>query len=144
LPYNEHTLKYPNHPQAGSTQFDKTGYTWVPNPLGAKPKDVIDIPTISNGMSEKTKHPTQKPEELIRKIILASSNIGDLIVDPFCGSGTTPVCAEQLNRKWLSCDLSEEYLNWSIERIISIDKDWDIEKWINYDNINYKRRKSAK
>ena len=64
-----------------------------------RPKDVIEIPTTCNGMHEKTPHPTQKPEELLRKIVLASSNAGDLVIDPFLGSGTTAVVAEQLGRK---------------------------------------------
>lgn len=153
IPYGEHTLKYPSHPQAETSQYGngKNGnHVWEPNPLGAKPKDVleipqdiIEVPTTCNGMHEKTPHPTQKPEELIRKIILASSNIGDTILDPFCGSGTTPVCAEQLQRKWLACDLSREYLEWASNRIELVE-DWSIEKWIKYDFENQRRRNSIR
>lgn len=146
IPYGEHTLKYPSHPQAETSQYGngKNGnHIWEPNPLGAKPKDVLEIPTTCNGMHEKTPHPTQKPEELLRKIILASSNIGDTVLDPFCGSGTTPVCAEQLNRKWLSCDLSEEYLGWAANRIDLVE-DWSIEQWNKYDFENLKRRNSIR
>lgn len=99
LPYSNHTLKYPTHPQAETSQYgDKKngGRLWTPNPLGAKPKDVIEIPTTCNGMNEKTPHPTQKPEELLRKFILVSSNPGDIVIDPFLGSGTTAVVSEQL------------------------------------------------
>ena len=146
IPYGEHTLKYPSHPQAETSQYGKgknCNHIWEPNPLGAKPKDVLEIPTTCNGMHEKTPHPTQKPEELLRKIILSSSNIGDAILDPFCGSGTTPVCAEQLNRKWLACDLSEEYLGWAAKRIDLVE-DWSIEQWIKYDFENQKRRNSIR
>lgn len=94
-------------------------------------------------MHEKTPHPTQKPEELLRKIILASSNTGDIVLDPFCGSGTTVVCAEQLQRKWLACDLSTEYLDWAVNRIELVEG-WSIEKWINYDFENLKRRNSIR
>jgi site-specific DNA-methyltransferase (adenine-specific) len=142
IPYGEHTLKYPTHPQAESSQYGngkKGKRTWEPNPLGAKPKDVMEIPTTCNGMHEKTPHPTQKPEELLRKIILASSNKGDTIIDPFCGSGTTPTCSEQLKRKWLACDLSSEYLDWAVNRIELVEE-WDIEKWRKYDFENLKRR----
>jgi site-specific DNA-methyltransferase (adenine-specific) len=141
-PYSEHTLKYPNHPQAETSQYGngKNGnHIWKPNPLGAKPKDVLEIPTTCNGMHEKTPHPTQKPEELLRKMILASSNVDDIVLDPFCGSGTTPVCAEQLHRKWLACDLSSQYLDWAVNRIELVE-DWPIEKWIKYDLENQKRR----
>lgn len=146
IPYGEHTLKYPSHPQAESSQYGngKNGNkTWEPNPLGAKPKDVMEIPTTCNGMHEKTPHPTQKPEELVRKIILASSNEGDIIIDPFCGSGTTPVCSEQLKRKWQACDLSSEYLDWAVNRIELVEE-WDIEKWRKYDFDNLKRRNSIR
>ena len=94
-------------------------------------------------MLEKTPHPTQKPEELLRKILLASSNEGDVVLDPFCGSGTTPVCSEQLKRKWLACDLSPEYLDWAAHRIELVEE-WSIEKWINYDFENLKRRNSIR
>ena len=151
IPYNAHTLKYPSHPQAVTSQYGngkKRAENWEPNPLGAKPKDVleipqdlIEIPTTCNGMHEKTPHPTQKPEELLRKLILASSDIGAIVLDPFCGSGTTPVCAEQLKRRWIGCDMSEEYLDWALNRIELVE-DWDIEKWIKYDLENQKRRNS--
>ncbi|HNW97418.1 MAG TPA: site-specific DNA-methyltransferase [Bacteroidales bacterium] len=146
IPYGEHTLKYPSHPQAETSQYGNgknSEHIWEPNPLGAKPKDVIEIPTTCNGMHEKTPHPTQKPEELLRKIILASSNIGDLVLDPFCGSGTTPVCSEQLQRKWLACDLSPEFLEWTITRIETVES-WSIEKWLKYDFENLKRRSSIR
>jgi site-specific DNA-methyltransferase (adenine-specific) len=153
IPYGEHTLKYPSHPQAETSQYGNgksSAQNWEPNPLGAKPKDVleipqdiIEVPTTCNGMHEKTPHPTQKPEELLRKIILASSNPGDTVLDPFCGSGTTPVCAEQLNRKWLSCDLSAEYLDWACNRIEMVEE-WTVEQWIKYDFDNQKRRNSIR
>lgn len=146
IPYSEHTLKYPSHPQAITSQFgkeDNNGHVWHPNPDGAKPKDVLDIPTTCNGMHEKTSHATQKPEELLRKIILASSNEGDVILDPFLGSGTTAVCAEQLNRKWLGCDITAEYLTWAVERLELVEE-WSIEKWKKYDFENLKRRNSIR
>ncbi|WMJ75476.1 DNA methyltransferase [Cytophagaceae bacterium ABcell3] len=112
IPYNDHTLKYPKRKQAETSQFGngkKSEYVWEPNPLGAKPKDVFEIPTISNGSWEKTPHPTQKPLELLRRIILSSSNPDSTIVDPFGGSGTTYAVAEAYGRSWLGCDLSKEY-----------------------------------
>ncbi len=102
VPYGTHTLKYPDHPQAETSQYGKGNHKdhlWPPNPKGAKPRNVLEIPTTCNGMHEKTAHPTQKPEELLRKIVLASSNPDDLVLDPFLGSGTTAVVAEQLKRR---------------------------------------------
>ena len=146
IPYGAHTLKYPSHPQAKSSQYGngkERKEAWQPHPRGAKPKDVIELPTTCNGMHEKTPHPTQKPEELIRKLVLASSNADDLVVDPFFGSGTTPVVAEQLGRRWAGCDLSEEYGGWAVERLESVER-WPVEKWIAYDRANEERRRSIR
>lgn len=115
IPYGSHTLKYPEHPQAETSQYgqgNNKGRLWQPHPRGAKPRDVIEIPTACNEMHEKTPHPTQKPEELLRQFVLASSNPGELVVDPFLGSGTTAVVAEQMKHRWLGCDLSPEHCRW--------------------------------
>ena len=53
-------------------------------------------------------YPTQKPLALLRRIIAASSNEGDLVLDPFCGSGTTCVAAQEMGRDWIGIDMSEE------------------------------------
>jgi site-specific DNA-methyltransferase (adenine-specific) len=147
IPYGDHTVKYPGHPQAETSQYGKGNgrgdRVWRPHPRGAKPKDVIEIPTTCNGMHEKTRHPTQKPEELVRKLVLASSDAGDMVVDPFVGSGTTAVVAEQLGRKWKGCDLSLEYCGWAAQRIELVE-DWPVEKWIQYDLENARRRKSIR
>jgi site-specific DNA-methyltransferase (adenine-specific) len=63
------------------------------------------------------KHPTQKPIELLKRIILASSKEGDLVLDPFCGSSTTGVAALLLKRKYVGMDLEEEYLDLSKKRL---------------------------
>ena len=72
---------------------------------------VLEIPTISNGAWEKYPHLTQKPVELLRTVILSSSNPGSIILDPFGGSGTTFAVAEAYNRKWLGTELKLEYCN---------------------------------
>ncbi|HEX9989128.1 MAG TPA: site-specific DNA-methyltransferase [Chloroflexia bacterium] len=146
VPYGNHTLKYPEHPQAETSHYGNgrnNDRLWQPHPRGAKPRDVIEIPTTCNGMHEKTPHPTQKPEELLRKIILASSNPGDLIVDPFVGSGTSVVAAEQLRRKWKGCDITLEYCKWASDRLELVEE-WPIEKWMQFDLENEKRRKSIR
>lgn len=112
IPYNAHTLKYPKRTQAETSQYSngkKNKNVWTPNPLGAKPKDVIEIPTISNGSWERYPHLTQKPVELLTKIVLSSSNEGDLVLDPFGGSGTTYAVSEAFNRKWMGTELELEY-----------------------------------
>ncbi len=120
IPYNAHTLKYPSKPQAETSQYNNGNgreYIWEPNPLGAKPKDVLEIPTLSNGSWEKTPHLTQKPVELVKRCILASSNQGDTVVDPFGGSGTTYAVAEALKRKWIGSEIKEEYCEIIKERV---------------------------
>ena len=144
IPYGKHTLKYPDHPQADSSQYGRKGSHWTPNPLGAKPKDVVEIPTTCNGMNEKTPHPTQKPEELLRKLILASSSEGDLVLDPFSGSGTTAVVASQLHRQWLACDENPEYNQWATQRLDSINHARTVEQWMAFDRDNYERRRSIR
>jgi len=152
IPYGEHTLKYPVHPQAESSQYGGGGNAngkkkshdhWTPHPGGAKPKDVLEIPVTSNGMKEKTPHPTQKPEELLRRIILSSSRENDLIADPFAGSGTTLVAAEQLKRRWIGCDLNQEYCSWAVLRLERIPQR-SVGKWIEFDRLAAKRRESIR
>jgi site-specific DNA-methyltransferase (adenine-specific) len=147
IPYGAHTLKYPSHPQAETSAYGKGSAkkrdNWTPNPKGAKPKDVIEIPTTCNGMGETTPHPTQKPEELLRKFVLASSKEGDLVVDPFSGSGTTIVVAEQLNRRWMGCDLNIEYNDWAFKRIENVRR-MTREEWITFDRRNAERRESIR
>lgn len=63
------------------------------------------------------KHPTQKPVELLKRIILASTREKDLVLDPFCGSSTTGVAAFLLDRKYVGIDLEEEYLALSKKRL---------------------------
>jgi len=120
VPYNGHTTKYPARVQAVSSQYGgERGRRdrWEPHPLGAKPRDVIELPVICNGMAEKTPHATQKPEALIEKLVLASSAPGQLVVDPFVGSGTTAVVAARLGRAWIAGDADPRYVGLTRERI---------------------------
>ncbi len=68
-------------------------------------RDVWDIPIINAMAKERVGYPTQKPLALYRRIIEASSNPGDIVLDPFCGCATTPVAAEQLGRQWVGMDI---------------------------------------
>jgi site-specific DNA-methyltransferase (adenine-specific) len=66
-----------------------------------------------------------------------------LVTDPFLGSGTTAVVAEQLGRKWKGCDISLEYCQWAMERVELVET-WPVDKWIQYDAENARRRKSIR
>src|SRR5262245_53631349 len=91
VPYNRHTERYPERVQSVSSQYGRgvRRDRWRPHPLGAKPRDVLEIPVLCNGTAEKTHHPTQKPVDLIRRLLLASTRPGQIVIDPFVGSGTT-------------------------------------------------------
>ena len=83
--------------------------------------DDITVPYWS--MSENTVHPTQKPEKMLAKIILASSNEGDLVFDPFLGSGTTAVTAKKLGRRFLGVERDKKYCAISQYRLEKADED---------------------
>ncbi|QOR36052.1 site-specific DNA-methyltransferase [Clostridium sp. 'deep sea'] len=74
-------------------------------------------------MKENTPHPTQKPEKMLAKIILASSKEGDIVLDPFLGSGTTAVVAKKLNRNYIGIELDEYFSCLALERLNRADKD---------------------
>jgi len=74
---------------------------------GCKIQDIItDIPPINSQAQERLGYPTQKPEALLERIIKASSNPGDVILDPFCGCGTAVQVAQELNRRWIGIDVT--------------------------------------
>lgn len=87
--------------------------------------DDISVPFWS--MPENTDHPTQKPEKLYAKLILASSRPGDLVFDPFMGSGTAPVVAKKLGRHYIGVEIDEEYCLWAAKRIRMVDVDRSIQ-----------------
>ena len=88
----------------------------------------ITIPFWS--MKENTKHPTQKPEKLLAKIILASSNKNDIVFDPFLGSGTSSVVAKKLGRKYCGVEVNKEYCLVSQKRLQLADKNKEIQGYM--------------
>lgn len=91
--------------------------------------DDISIPYWS--MSENTGHPTQKPEKLIAKLILASSNEGDVVFDPFAGSGTTAVTAKKLHRDYVAVEQNDLYGAWAQKRLEMAEVDRSIQGYCN-------------
>ena len=87
--------------------------------------DDISIPFWS--MPENTDHPTQKPEKLYAKLILASSKPGDIVFDPFLGSGTTSVVAKKLGRNYCGIEMNQEYCLWAEKRLQMAEKDSSIQ-----------------
>jgi site-specific DNA-methyltransferase (adenine-specific) len=89
------------------------------NPLGKQPDDWWQIQPIAPSSKERTGYPTQKPLALLKRIIQASSNEGDIVLDPFCGCATTCVAAQQLGRKWIGIDIAEQSADVLVDRLSS-------------------------
>ena len=106
-------LKY----KAKSFRGDKTYDSYEPNPLGKHPDDVWDMQPIMPSAKERLGYPTQKPERLLERILLASSNPDDVVLDPFCGCGTTVAVAERLKRQWVGIDISPTAVNLMSQRL---------------------------
>ncbi len=87
------------------------------NPLGKNPGDLWIIPNVKHNHPEKTSHPCQFPIELIERLVLALTNPGDLVIDPYIGVGTTAVAAILHNRRAAGAEIMKEYLFKASERI---------------------------
>lgn len=97
-----------------------------------KPTEVFEIPFVQGTSSERINYPTQKPEELLARIIKASTKEGDLIMDFFGGSGTSMAVAEKLGRRWITCDLGKlSYLTMQ-KRILQIQDSKSLDKKSKY------------
>ena len=89
-----------------------------PEDAGACPTDVwTDISALNQRDPERTGYATQKPVALLQRIIAGSSEPGDLVLDPFCGSGTTLAAAQSLGRRWIGVDSSEEAISVAEKRV---------------------------
>lgn len=91
--------------------------------------DDITIPFWS--MAENTAHPTQKSEKLIAKIMLASSNEHDIVLDPFLGSGTTSVVSKKLNRHYIGIEAEAQYCVWAEQRLEMAEENSEIQGYVN-------------
>jgi len=89
-------------------------------PIENPAPDWWDIPIINANAKERLDYPTQKPEALLERIILASSNPGDLVMDIFGGSGTAAAVAEKLGRRWITCDFGKHAIYTMQKRILNI------------------------
>jgi site-specific DNA-methyltransferase (adenine-specific) len=108
IPYDEETKK-------ARSRSIFVGKKWLE--VGYNPKDVWSISRLHAIHSEREEHPTQKPLEIVERMISASSPVGGLILDPFMGSGTTAVAALKLGRNFIGFELNAEYCNMIQKRI---------------------------
>lgn len=110
------------------------------NPLGKNPEDVWDIPNVVGNHVEKTAHPCQFPVGLVSRLVRALSNPGDLVFDPFAGSGTTAVAAISEQRRFVGTEISQEYVEIAKGRISRTLKGKEV--WRPAEKPIYDHRKS--
>jgi len=104
---------------------------------GVKENDVWEIPVINSQAKERLGYPTQKPEALLERVIKASSNEGDTVLDPFCGCGTTIAVAEKTGRKWIGIDITYLAID-VIKKRIAKENEQRLEKDKTKENIHFK------
>jgi site-specific DNA-methyltransferase (adenine-specific) len=108
--------KYRHMDEHGNRYMNSYGKRYILK--GGKPlDDVWNIPAIAPTSGERVGYPTQKPLALLSRIIQLGSNEGDLVLDPFCGSGTTLVAAQQLRRDWIGVDANAQAIEMASRRL---------------------------
>lgn len=112
--------------EEGLLVYSKTGTPsykgYLDEMRGTPMQDIwTDIPPLMGSSREWIEYPTQKPEALLERILKASSNEGDLVLDCFCGSGTALAVAEKLVRRWIACDLGRFAIHTTRKRLLSIE-----------------------
>ena len=121
-PRHDNILMFTKHPQKFVFNLDEIRvpqkyYRSVNNMRGANPGNVWEFSHMHYCNRNRKKHPTQKPEGLFERMILASSNEGDMVVDPFVGSGTMLRVCQQTKRKGIGIDINPEYIAMTEERL---------------------------
>jgi site-specific DNA-methyltransferase (adenine-specific) len=119
--FNADAVRVPYDPTTVKTfaSSPKAGFGKVPNlTRGKVPEDWWYFPVVARLHNERTGYPTQKPEALLTRIVLASSNPGDLVADFFCGSGTTPLVAARHGRRFLASDVTFRAIHTTRTRLV--------------------------
>jgi len=121
VPYDEKSIKRAEKPikkrfsRTENNQDKKEYKKWTLNPKGACPSILLNIGSESKRISDN--HIAVFPEKLAQYFIKGSTNVGDIVFDPFCGTGTTCASAKKLGRNYFACDIFEEYVEFSKKRI---------------------------
>jgi len=129
--FNDHAVRVPSDRQL--LYNDKRA-----NPAGKMPDDVWNTYSrVCGTFKERTGwHPCQMPENLLKRIIAASTNPGDCVLDPFCGSGTTASAAYQLGRHYLGVEISEQYVEKAKKRLAELKKPRHGNLFLNQNELN--------
>ncbi|MFZ5882590.1 MAG: DNA-methyltransferase [Chloroflexota bacterium] len=128
--FNADAVREPYHQNTVNTfrSSPKAGFGKVPDlERGKVPEDWWYFPVVARLHSERTGYPTQKPQALLERIILASSNPGDLVADFFCGSGTTPFVAAKHGRRFLACDENFRAIHTTRSRLLDVQTVFSVE-----------------
>ncbi len=137
-PYNQSTINT-------FKSSRKAGFGKIPNlERGKVPEDWWYFPVVARLHNERTGYPTQKPEALMERIILASSNKGDLVADFFCGSGTTALVAARHGRKFITSDKAIRAVNTARGRLSETDAVFSIERDYSMENVTASGAKNVK
>ena len=136
--FNDYTVRVPSDRQL--IYNDRRA-----NPKGKMPNDVWDeFPRVCGTFKERQGwHPCQMPESLLRRIIVASSNAGDCVLDPFSGSGTTAAVSFQLGRNYVGVEISEKYVENSNERLAQLKKQPSASLFLDSAELDELKRLSA-
>jgi len=129
--FNADAVREPYNPSTVKTfaASPKAGFGKIPNlARGKVPEDWWYFPVVARLHKERTGYPTQKPEALLERIILASSNPGDLVADFFCGSGTTPLVAARTGRRFLAADENFRAVHTTRKRLAGTESAFTLER----------------
>jgi len=133
--FNDHAVRIPSDRQL--IYNDRRA-----NPAGKMPDDVWDeYSRVCGTFKERAGwHPCQMPENLLKRIIVASTNAGDCVLDPFCGSGTTPAVAKQLGRNYVGVEISEKYVKKVNKRLDQLKNRQSTSLFFNTTELNELKR----
>lgn len=137
-PRHDDILMFTKHPQKFVFNLDAVRvpqkfYRAVNNMRGANPGNVWKFSHVHYCNKNRKKHPTQKPEGLFERMILASTDMGDTVLDPFVGSGTTLRVCQQTSRHGIGIDINPEYIAMTLERLA--------EPFIGFDSIDERMKR---
>jgi site-specific DNA-methyltransferase (adenine-specific) len=115
--YNKHDSRGNQFALIKRRRTDGSIYYGKTYPKGKMVNDVIRLPLLSATSGERVNYPTQKPQKLLELLVGASTNPNDVVLDPFCGSGTTLSAAQNTGRKWIGIDVSKHACRISRSRL---------------------------